>query len=587
MEQIQRPPRALLIDSNAAASAHAAAELRARGMQVATCTDAPGAVRILNRDGADVVVLATPLGDADWIATAAALKGGAAPPALVLLDGTGQASELGRLLPANRMPDAILPRSAGIAELLYWIADALGETGSPAPCIAEILVALRARGDSGVLEVRGGGICTRILLRDGVPVFAEGGALRETLGRMLLRHGALTEAEYVQVIERMTERLIENEATRMGEVLVELGLLTPHDVVDALAIQVREKILRCFQWTQFEHHFELLDGPPDAGLVYSCPPIEALILAGLREHFDAARIEPLLSASAGLRVRLSRGAEETALRFQAKPAEQRLLRDIKGDRTVAELCNDEAVDAEHARPLLAALIVTQALHLAAPAATPRVAKPEPARVRREAPERPRAAATPTTTPLPMRSRAASARSLSSLRRELAKSGKAPAAATPTPPADQRSARIDAERAFRQGIQMLEQAALGGAQKAFALACERWGDEPEYRMLDAWVQVLILKDETARSAARVETTAWARKVLERDRDSVRAQTILGQLAIAAGDLAGAERHFRHALRVAPEDRDALRGARQVERRRSEQPAQPTTATTAKSEKATKR
>lgn len=587
MEQNRRPPRALLIDANAAASAHAAAELRARGMRVETCTDAPGAVRAMNRHGADVVVLSTPLRDADWIATAAALKGGAAPPALVLLDGTGQASELGRLLPADRMPDAILPRSAGTAELLYWIADSLGESGSGLPCIAEILVALRARGDSGVLEVHGGGVCTRILLRDGVPVFAEGGALRETLGRMLLRHGALTEAEYVQVIERMTERLIENEATRMGEVLVELGLLTPHDVVDALSIQVREKIIRCFQWTEFEHHFELLDGPPDAGLVYSCPPVEALILAGMREHFDAARVEPLLAANAGLRVRLLRGAEETALRFQATPAEQRLLRDIKGERTVDELCSEAPADGAHAAPLLAALIVTRTVDMVAPAPAPRIARPDSGPVVRDVPNRPRDVATPGPNPSPMRSRGATARSLSGLRRELAKSGKAPIAAAATRPADERSTRIEAERAFRHGVQMLDQAALGGAQKAFALACERCGDEPEYRMLDAWVQVLLLKDETARSAARVETTTWARKVLERDRDAVRAQTILGQLALAAGDLAVAERHFRHALRVAPEDRDALRGARQVDRRRSEQPAPPKTATPARPEKAAKR
>ena len=328
---------ALLVDTNAAATARVAAELRARGMLVVTCSDAPSAVRNMHEHGADVVLLATPLGDTDWIAAAAALKGGMTPPALLVLDGTGQASELGRVLPADRAPDAVLPRSAGTAELLYAMGEVLGPMGAAGPCLPEILVALRARRDSGVLEVRGGGVCTRILMRDSAPTYAEGGSLRETLGRMLLRHGALTEAEYLRVIERMTERLIENEATRMGEVLVELGLLTPQDVVDALSIQVREKVIRCFQWPHFEHHFELLDAPPDTGLAYACPPVEALVLAGMRDHFDAARIEPLFAAHAATRARLLRGAEETALRFQATPAEQRLLREIKGERTLAEL----------------------------------------------------------------------------------------------------------------------------------------------------------------------------------------------------------------------------------------------------------
>ena len=561
--------RVLLVDADATASARVAAELRARDALVFACTDAPSALRSMHEDGADVVLLATPLGDTDWIAAIAALKGGMAPPALLVLDGTGQASELGRVLPADRAPDAVLPRSASTAELLFWIAEAIGPVGAAAPCFPEILVALRARGDSGVLEVRGGGVCTRILMRDGSPVFAEGGALRETLGRMLLRRGALTEADYVRVIERMTERLIENEATRMGEVLVELGLLTPQDVVDALSIQVREKVIRCFQWPHFEHHFELLDAPPDAELAYACPPVEALVLAGMREHFDAGRIEPLFAAHAATRARLLRGAEETALRFQATPAEQRLLREIKGERTLAELRDGSCLDAVHAAPLLAGLIVTRALDLAVSATPPHVARPPAAApTPRTAPRR----AAPAPMPVPVRPRPANAVSLSNLRRELAK-GRKPS--IPVPPADERSARIEAERAFRHGIQMLERSALGGAQKEFALACERNGEEPEYRMLEAWVRVLSVKDEETRSAARAETTMWARRVLERDRDSVRAQTILGQLAIAAGDLDGAERHFRHALHAAPEDRDALRGARTVERRRGEQsaPAKP--------------
>ncbi len=563
--------RALLVDTDTAASARIAAELRARGMLVVTCSDAASALRNLHEAGADVVLLATPLGDTDWIAATAALKGAMAPPALVLLDGTGQASELGRVLPADRAPDAVVARSAGAAELLYWMGEVLGPMGAAGACFPEILVALRARGESGVLEVREGGVCTRILMRDGAPISAEGGGLRETLGRMLLRRRALTEAEYVRVIERMTERLIENEGTRMGEVLVELGMLTPQEVVDALSIQVREKVIRCFQWPHFEHHFEPLDAAPNAGLVHTCPPVDALVLAGMREHFDARRIEPLFAAHAATRVRLLRGAEETALRFQATPAEQRLLREIKGERTLAELRDDSCLDTAHAAPLLAALIVTRALDLAVPATPSGVVRPPvagPVRVplRRTSPHGAAPAA------IPARPRPANAVSLSRLRRELARSRNARTAVSTTRPADERSARIEAERAFRHGIQMLEQSALGGAQKAFALACKRNGDEPEYRMLEAWVQVLSEKDEETRRSARLETATWARRVLELDRDSVRAQTILGELAIAAGDLDDAERHFRDALRLEPGGRDALRGARSVERRRSERQAQ---------------
>jgi Flp pilus assembly protein TadD/ActR/RegA family two-component response regulator len=559
--------RLLLVDADPKGSRRLAAELRARDVEVLPCGDAPSALRALRERGAEAVVLVTPLGDVDWIAAAAALKEGAAPPLLIVIDGTGQAEQMAATLPADRAPDAVLPRGACAVDVLLEIADQFEAAASAT--FPELLVAMRARAGSGVLEVRGGGVCTRVLLRNGVPVFAEGGALRETLGRMLLRRGALSEAEYLRVIERMTERLIENEATRMGEVLVELGLLTPQVVFDALSTQVREKIIGCFRWTEFEHHFEPLDALPDDVLAYACPPVEALVLAGIREHFDEARIEPLLAAHAGHRARLRRGAEETALRFQATPAEQRLLREIGGAATLGTVRAASSLGPLHAGQVIAALWAAQALELVSATPTaPRAAKQsERTKLPRAsvAPEPVAELEVPRRLAQPLR---AAATSLAKLQRQLARSGRpAPVAA---PAADERSARIEAERAFRQGILLLAQSALGSAQKAFALACERNPDEPEYRMLEAWTQVLSVKDEAARSAARAQTTSWARKVLERDRDSLRAQTILGHLAAAAGDLDAAERHFRSALRAAPEDRDAQRGMRLVERRRSEAP-----------------
>lgn len=560
--------RLLLVDADPKASWRLATELRARDVEVLHCGDAPTALRAVRERGAEAVVLVTPLGDGDWIAAAAALKEGTAPPVLIVIDGTGQAEQMAATLPPDRAPDAVLPSTACAVDVLLEIADQFEASSSAT--FPELLVAMRARGGSGVLEVRGGGVCTRVLLRDGVPVFAEGGALRETLGRMLLRRGALSEAEYLRVIERMTERLIENEATRMGEVLVELGLLTPQDVFDALSIQVREKIIGCFRWTEFEHHFEPLDALPEDVLAYACPPVEALVLAGIREHFDAERVEPLLAAHADKRARLRRGAEETALRFQASPAEQRLLREIGGDATLGALRMASSLGPLHAGQVIAALWAAQALELTAPGATASSApKPDQPAKSSHARVAPRSAPEPDAPRRVVRPLSAAASSLAKLQRQLARSGRPAPAAAPVP--DERSARIEAERAFRQGLQLLTQSAFGGAQKAFALACERNAGEPEYRMLEAWAQLLGSKDEAARSAARAQTASWARKVLERDRDALRAQTILGNLAAAAGELDVAERHFRHALRVAPEDRDALRGLRLVDRRRSESPS----------------
>jgi tetratricopeptide (TPR) repeat protein len=133
--------------------------------------------------------------------------------------------------------------------------------------------------------------------------------------------------------------------------------------------------------------------------------------------------------------------------------------------------------------------------------------------------------------------------------------------------DAKAAALEAEKLFRQGLRLLEQPALPGALRVFAQACERNPDEPEYHMYAAWTEYLAARGDEDRAAIRAKVSSCAQRMLERDRESVRARAILGQLAFAAGDLDAAERHFRAALRRAPDDHDALRGLRMVDRRRS--------------------
>ena len=75
---------------------------------------------------------------------------------------------------------------------------------------------------------------------------------------------------------------MDNEPLRMGEVLVELGMLTPNDVYDALVQQVSEKIVGCFRlaaasaipstpWKRFRRRCWPIE----------VPSLEALLLAGL------------------------------------------------------------------------------------------------------------------------------------------------------------------------------------------------------------------------------------------------------------------------------------------------------------------
>jgi Tfp pilus assembly protein PilF len=142
----------------------------------------------------------------------------------------------------------------------------------------------------------------------------------------------------------------------------------------------------------------------------------------------------------------------------------------------------------------------------------------------------------------------------------------PGSKTPTDPLDERQARLEGEKAFRSGMGLLRQDMMAGAQREFARAAELQPSEPEYRMFEAWTGYLTARGEEARTLARAKAHACASRVLQDDRDSSRAHSILGQLAQAAGERDAAERHFRLALRHDPRDRDAQRGMRLLAKRK---------------------
>jgi hypothetical protein len=100
---------------------------------------------------------------------------------------------------------------------------------------------------TGVLDVRAGGVRTRIYFEDGNPVFAEDDAPGETFGRLLVRQGVITNDQFIRVIDQMTLAATGDNQLRFGEVAVGQGVLTPEQVERGLADQVRGIISRALQ----------------------------------------------------------------------------------------------------------------------------------------------------------------------------------------------------------------------------------------------------------------------------------------------------------------------------------------------------
>jgi tetratricopeptide (TPR) repeat protein len=466
------------------------------------------------------------------VACCAALRSAPGAPPLVLLDRTTQAREAARLLPEEMRPAAIVPWPDEPAKLATRLA-ALLESGdpdarAPGPGYPELLAAVAVQRTTGVLEVRADDVHTRLHLEDGAVVLAEGGSLRETLGRLLLRRGALAEDDYARVIERMTETVFRSEPLRMGEVLVELGLMSPDEVFRALSEQVVEKVLAGFQARQVS--YTLVPAEEVAATMgrFEVPPVEALLARGLAERARPEAAARVLRPHGERVATLAQDVEDVVRRFRPDAAGCRLLRAVDGRRTLGTLRRA----GEGSEALLAALLLCGALRLADAARRPGVAvRPPPVTATREVVRAPR--------------------------REPARR-----ASSPTP---DRRAPLEAEQAFRRGTELLTAERLDEALRELGRAVALQPQEPEYRMLEAFAAYL---EHAARARlVRAKAVACAQRMAEHDPKAAKPHAILGRLALDEGQLDLAARELEAAVVRDPEDPEARRGLQRLRGRKA--------------------
>ena len=427
------------------------------------------------------------------------------------------------------------------------------------------LVALQRDKAWGTIDVDAGSTHTCIYVADGKPVFAEEGTLSDTLGRFLLREGVLSDTQYATILTRMTERLVESEPMRFGEVAVALGYLTVQQVHDALAAQIQQKVIRCLGQTQATFTFRASrDWAREVGRFPS--DVEPLILHATAT-FDEERIDTLLRVGEPAFARLVGDAEALAATFHLGASEARWLSTIDGTRSTRELLAGTEIDAG---AILSALLLSGHLTLEGRTAAPvevavgGVSRPtQAARRRLILPPRISSKAPAPHEPSPeARAKAeANLRQLWETRR-----ARTPAAPSPKTPQE---ARLLAEAAFQLGLGHLRTGALGRAAHELRHAADLLPDAPEYSLHAQWAEFANEQsslDEAQRRAAMNALVTSAEALLEQVPDLGFAHYVLGQLQMHDGHDEAARRYFRRAHRLDPELVDAERRLRIREARK---------------------
>ena len=223
----------------------------------------------------------------------------------------------------------------------------LSETAFPR--ILHNLYSLRA---TGLLHLENNNLKKVVYIRNGYPIFVRSNLVREFLGQMLVRTGLLSDEVLAESLEASKQ-----SKQRHGTALVEMGLLKPQQLNDALRTQVLDKLLDIFSWPEGKYRFvqarEFKQGVTSIDL----SPAN-LILQGLRDHANRDQVLKILEPH--LEHYLQQ-AENPLYRFQEiqlSVNEQRILASCQGNETLGEVLKRHLLSRKEAEPLLAALLTT-------------------------------------------------------------------------------------------------------------------------------------------------------------------------------------------------------------------------------------
>ncbi|HEX7049016.1 MAG TPA: DUF4388 domain-containing protein [Longimicrobiales bacterium] len=156
---------------------------------------------------------------------------------------------------------------------------------------------------------------------------------RDRLGDLLVRDGVIPHDVLTQVVEQQARE----PDRRLGEILVEQGVLDQAQLEAYIRIQVEEAVYSLFTWTRGSFYFEVDQRPPPGETVLSINP-ESLLLEGARRVDEWSLIEkkiPTLDLLFEVEVARLRASD-----VELTPEQERLIPLLDGSRTVQELIDE-------------------------------------------------------------------------------------------------------------------------------------------------------------------------------------------------------------------------------------------------------
>lgn len=210
-------------------------------------------------------------------------------------------------------------------ERVYQYRGDLKQTALP-----EMLAIIHQARVAGVVEATLGEIVKRIYLENGYVVHASSSDIADSLGGYLRRSGRLSEADFHAAMQKRG-----GGNRRLGEVLIEQGLLSPAQTFQAIREHIEAIVWSLFAWEEGTVTFRI--GAFDTqDMVRIQIPLRQVIVQGVKRAANAKSLVQRMGGKAvlfGPAYRL-----EDLIEAALDEQEYQLLAAVDGKRSVYDLC---------------------------------------------------------------------------------------------------------------------------------------------------------------------------------------------------------------------------------------------------------
>jgi len=281
---------------------------------------------------------------------------------IVLTSAFFRGAEEIRSIKADTGARAFLPKPIELPQLIDHIREALSQPpqvgGSEKIegrldelAFPKLLRRLSILGTTGLLQLEHGKVRKILYIENGYPIFARSNLVKECLGQMLLKEGRLTQEQFDESLQR-----IQKSKRLHGTVLIEMGLISPQDLHEALSRQIAEKLLEIFSWTDGYYAFTPGRRFKEGTTSIKQSPA-SLILEGVQRCWSVRQVRDFLHP---YRRQYLRQVDNPLYRFQDMGLNRRgrdLLRECRGECTLEQLLQKFPLSQAEAEKMLASLLL--------------------------------------------------------------------------------------------------------------------------------------------------------------------------------------------------------------------------------------